>query len=82
MNGDVTACLDVPHHANTIQGNIFETPFAEIWRERFEIYRRPLSERNAVCAACPEAKWCRGGSYHSWDYVKDEPKVCMKGTLF
>ncbi len=82
VNGDVTACLDVPHHANTIQGNIFETPFAEIWRKRFDIYRRPLSERNAVCAACPEVKWCRGGSYHSWDYVKDEPKVCMKGTLF
>ena len=81
-NGDVTACLDIPHHRNTIQGNIFETPFSEIWRERFEIFRTPLSERNKECRECPEAKWCRGGSYHSWDYEHDRQKVCMKGVLF
>ena len=54
----------------------------DIWNNRFGIYRKPLSERNATCAACPEAKWCRGGAYHSWDYEKEQQKVCMKGILF
>ncbi|MCR5251916.1 MAG: radical SAM protein [Lachnospiraceae bacterium] len=81
-NGDVTACLDIPHHPRTIQGNIYETPFAEIWRDRFEIYRRPLSELNETCRSCPEAKWCRGGSTHSWDFEHDRQKICMKGVLF
>ncbi|MBR1471015.1 MAG: radical SAM protein [Lachnospiraceae bacterium] len=82
INGDVTACLDIPHNEKSIQGNIYDTPFTEIWKNRFEIFRRPLSERNAVCAACPQEKWCRGGSYHSWDYENEKPKVCMKGILF
>lgn len=82
VNGDVCSCLDIPHNEKTIQGNIHEMPFTEIWENRFEIFRTPLSERNSTCAACPEAKWCRGGAYHSWDYEADRPKVCMKGILF
>ncbi|MBR3306478.1 MAG: radical SAM protein [Lachnospiraceae bacterium] len=82
VNGDVTACLDIPHGPGTIQGNILKEKFTDIWENRFEIFRRPLSERNETCASCPQAKWCRGGSYHSWDYDHDRPKVCMKGILF
>ena len=81
-NGDVGACLDVPRNEKTIQGNVYETSFTEIWKNRFEIYRTPLSERNSNCKACPEAKWCRGGAYHSWDFDEEKPKVCMKGILF
>ena len=81
-NGDVTACLDIPRNEKTIQGNIFKDSFTDIWKNRFQIYRTPLSERNEKCRSCPEAKWCRGGAYHSWDYTKEEPKVCFKGILF
>ncbi len=81
-NGDVTACLDIPRNEKTIQGNIFKDKFTDIWKERFGIYRTPLSERNEKCRTCAEAKWCRGGAYHSWDYEKEAPKVCFKGVLF
>ncbi|MBQ9865979.1 MAG: radical SAM protein [Lachnospiraceae bacterium] len=81
-NGDVTACLDIPRNKKTIQGNVFKDRFTDIWNERFEIYRTPLSERNEKCSSCPEAGWCRGGAYHSWDYEKEEPKICFKGILF
>lgn len=81
-NGDVTACLDIPHNEKSIQGNIHEERFTDIWNKRFGIFRTPLSERNETCASCPEAKWCRGGAYHSWDYEAEKPKVCMKGILF
>jgi len=82
VNGDVTACLDIPRNEKSIQGNIHQESFTKIWNERFEIFRTPLSERNEKCAACPEAKWCRGGAYHSWDYENEKPKVCFKGVLF
>ena len=81
-SGDVGACLDIPRNEKTIQGNIYDTSFTEIWKNRFEIYRNHLSERNSTCKSCPEAKWCRGGAYHSWDYEEEKPKVCMKGVLF
>ncbi len=81
-NGDVGACLDIPRNEKTIQGNVYKERFTDIWRNRFEIYRTSLAERNSDCAACDMAKWCRGGSYHSWDYDEEKPKVCMKGTLF
>ena len=81
-NGDVTACLDIPRNEKTIQGNIFNNSFTEIWKERFGIYRTPLSERNEKCKSCPEEKWCRGGAFHSWDFENEKPKVCFKGILF
>ena len=82
VNGDVTACLDIPHNEKTIQGNIYEDSFTDIWKNRFEIYRTPLSERNKECSECSVKKWCRGGAYHSYDYENEKPKVCMKGILF
>ena len=82
VDGSVTACLDIPINEKSIQGNIHQTPFHEIWENRFEIYRTPLSERNKDCAACEHARFCRGGSYHSWDFEKEAPKVCFKGVLF
>ena len=82
VDGSVTACLDIPKGEKTIQGNIYDTPFCDIWEKEFKIFRTPLSERNERCAACPEARFCRGGSYHSWDYEKEEPKVCFQGVLF
>ena len=81
-NGDVTACLDIPRNNKSIQGNIYKDSFTDIWNNRFEIYRTPLSERNEKCSSCPEKRYCRGGSYHSWDYEKEEQKVCFKDVLF
>lgn len=82
VNGDVGACLDIPRNEQTVQGNIFKDSFTDIWRNRFEIFRTPLSERNTGCKSCPQSRWCEGGSYHSWDYEKDEPKVCFRNVLF
>ena len=81
-NGDVTACLDIPRNEKTIQGNIYEESFTDIWKNKFQIYRTSLAERNEDCAKCDVKKWCRGGAYHSWDYENEKPKVCMKGILF
>lgn len=80
--GDITACLDIPRNKKTVQGNITRDSFTDVWNHGFEIFRTPLSARNTRCATCPQVRFCEGGSYHSWDYEADEPKVCFLGELF
>ena len=81
-NGDVGACLDVPRNDVSVQGNVLNDSFTRIWNEEFAFYRTPLSERNEKCKECPEKRFCRGGSYHSWNYEKEKPRVCFKDVLF
>ena len=81
-DGSVGACLDIERCDKTIQGNVYQTPFSEIWKNRFQLFRSPLSERNEVCRTCEYEKWCAGGAHHSWDYEKEEQRICYKDILF
>ena len=81
-NGDVGACLDIERNPRTIQGNILATPFTKIWNERFEIFRQPLSGMCEGCRDCAYERYCAGGAHHSYDYEKDQQRICMKGILF
>ena len=81
-NGDVGACLDIERNSHTVQGNILETPFSEIWNNRFEIFRQPLSNLCEDCAGCDYERYCAGGAHHSFDYESGKQRICFKGTLF
>lgn len=81
-NGDVGACLDIERNTHTVQGNIYETPFTQIWNERFEIFRQPLSGMCESCRGCGYDRYCAGGAHHSYDYKNNKQRVCMKGILF
>ncbi len=81
-NGDVGACLDIERRPETIQGNIRTERFSEIWKNRFELFRRDLCEGSDYCRGCEHADHCRGGAHHSWNYDKNEPMLCFRGTLF
>ncbi len=81
-NGDIGACLDIERRPETIQGNIRRERFRDVWEKRFELFRRDLCEGSAFCAGCAHADHCRGGAHHSWNYDKNEPMICFKGTLF
>ena len=76
-NGDIGACLDIDRRPETIQGNILKDDFTKVWKERFEIFRTPLSERCAECKGCKDVAFCEGGSCHSWDYDNDRQLVCL-----
>lgn len=76
-NGNIAACLDIERRPETIQGNILRDDFTQVWKERFEIFRTPLWERNEKCRDCAERDFCEGGSYHSWDFDKNEQRVCF-----
>ena len=81
-NGDVGACLDIERRPETIQGNIRNERFSSIWKNRFELFRRDLSEGSEYCKGCEHADHCRGGAHHSWNYDKNEPMICFKGKMF
>ncbi len=81
-NGDIGACLDIERRPETIMGNILTDDFTEVWKNKFEIFRKPLSEKSSKCSACESEEFCSGGSCHSWDYDENEQQVCFKDVLF
>lgn len=81
-NGDIAACLDIERRPETMQGNILRDDFTEVWKNGFQYFRTPLSDRNEKCRGCDSAEFCGGGSCHSWDYDNEEQQVCFKDILF
>ena len=81
-NGDIGACLDIEMRPELLEGNILKDDFAQIWKNGFKAYRNNLYERSEKCSACGEKEFCGGGSFHSWDFDKNEQRVCFKETLF
>ena len=77
-NGDIGACPDIERRPETIQGNVLKDDFTEVWKNRFQIFRTPLSTRSEECRNCPDEQFCKGGSAHTWDYTKDRQRVCFR----
>ena len=81
-NGDVGACLDIERRPETIQGNVRQSRFKDVWEKRFELFRRDLSAGSAYCEGCEHAGHCRGDAHHSWDYDNNRPMLCFRDLLF
>lgn len=82
-NGDIGSCLDIERRPETVFGNIRTDDIVEVWQNGFEIYRQDnaLADRNPTCATCSQKRWCRGNSAHSWDFSRNEPRICMLRDL-
>ena len=81
-NGDIAACLDIERRPELIQGNILRDDFTEVWKHGFQVFRKPLSDRNSTCRTCPEKDFCAGDAHHSWNYDEDRPRLCFRDILF
>ena len=81
-DGTVGACLDIERRDETVQGNILETRFSEIWKNGFGVFRQDYAPKNETCRTCPDRRFCAGGPKHSWDYDKNEPRVCFRHILW
>ena len=81
-NGDIIACLDIERRPELVQGNILRDRFSEVWLNRFGEFRRDLSDGCAKCSDCPEVSRCHGDSFHSWDFEKNEPRLCYRDILW
>lgn len=80
-NGDIGACLDIERRSETIQGNILHDDFTDVWYNKFDIFRTPLSDKNERCRNCDECSFCEGGSYHSWNYDENRQMVCLNEII-
>lgn len=81
-NGDIAACLDIERRSELIQGNILKNRFKDIWDNKFQAFRRDLSEMCESCSSCSHVGYCHGDSFHSWDFDNNCPQVCFKDILF
>ena len=81
-NGDILACLDIERRPEFVQGNILTDRFREVWKNKFQIFRRDLSDDNEVCSKCEHKEFCHGDAYHSWDFDNNKPQLCFKDILF
>ena len=82
VNGDITACLDIEERPEFVQGNIYKDKFSDVWFNRFQEFRKPLSSLCKECQKCEWEKWCAGGSRHCFDYDNNRQRVCFKDILF
>lgn len=76
--GEILACLDIDDRERTIQGNIDSDNFWDVWSNGFRIFRQPRDLSRSQCAQCPEKEFCRGDSWHTWDFERQRPKVCLR----
>lgn len=75
-NGDIFVCPNVPRRKELIQGNVRRDRFSEVWNNKFEIFRNKERTKCAKCSGCDYWDECLGGSFHLWDFEKNQPKIC------
>lgn len=81
-SGDILACLDIERRPEFVQGNVRKDRFSDVWLNRFQIFRKDLSDEAEMCKGCKDAEFCRGGAYHSFNFDEHRPEVCFKNILF
>lgn len=79
--GDIVACLDINERELTKQGSIQKDEFWQVWKNRFEIFRQCKEYGFCDCTSCSYESFCQGDSWHSWDFQKGKPKVCLFNKL-
>lgn len=79
-NGNITACLDIERRPELVQGNIRTDRLKDIWEGKFEIFRTDY-RKIGQCAGCKQYKYCAGDSFHTWNFDRMEPDLCMYKML-
>lgn len=61
-NGDIGACPSI--RSNFSQGNIYKDNFAEVWQNRYQVFRDRSWAKKGICADCEFFKYCEGNGIH------------------
>ena len=77
-NGDIFVCPNVPRRSELIQGNVRTENFVDVWENRFHFFRNPFRCFKGDCEKCGLFAKCGGDSLHTWDFERNQPKVCIK----
>lgn len=77
-NGDIFGCPNIPRRSELIQGNVLKDNFCEIWENKFKFYRNPDRTKAKQCEKCEYWKYCKGDSFHTFDFETNTPKFCYQ----
>lgn len=77
-NGDIFGCPNIPRRKELIQGNVLKDSFCEVWKNNFEFYRNPNRTKAKQCENCEYWEYCKGDSFHTFDFENKIPKFCYK----
>lgn len=80
-NGDIAACLDIERRPELVQGNIGSDDFAEVWNNRYKIFRTERTEQCDMCSTCRDKEFCHADSMHTWNFEEKRPNLCIKQLL-
>lgn len=77
-NGEIFGCPNIPRRKELIQGNVLKDDFCEVWKNNFEFYRNPNRTRAKQCKKCEYWNYCKGDSFHTFDFETNTPQFCYK----
>ncbi len=61
-DGSISACPNL--RGNFIQGNIYRDNFAEVWKNKYALFRDKSWTKTGECASCSFFKYCEGNGMH------------------
>ncbi len=73
-DGSISACPDL--RGNFIQGNIYTDNFADVWQNRYQVFRDKSWTKTGICADCEFYKYCEGNGMHLRDEKTGELMLC------
>lgn len=73
-DGSISACPNLRN--NFIQGNIYHDDFAEIWENKFRLFRERSWTKIGICANCRFYKYCLGNGLHLRNEKTGELMFC------
>jgi radical SAM enzyme (rSAM/lipoprotein system) len=73
-DGSISACPNL--RGNFIQGNIYQDNFAEIWENRYDVFRDRSHTKTGICADCDYHKYCDGNGMHLRNEQNGELMFC------
>ncbi len=73
-DGSISACPSL--RSNFIQGNIYQDNFADIWNNKYDVFRNKSWTKTGICASCEFYKYCEGNGMHLRDEKTGELLFC------
>ena len=79
-DGTITGCTNNSEAFHV--GNILKDNFANLWKNKFDIFRKREWIEKTECSNCKHIKQCNGSSIHLWESTEDKkPKFCYEIDL-
>ncbi len=73
-DGSISACPNL--RDNFIQGNIYQDNFADVWKNKYKVFRDKSWTKTGICADCEFYKYCEGNGMHLRDEKTGELLFC------